>query len=313
LKRAIVIGANGQDGHFLVKHLLRRGYKVVGLGRQAESRWDHGTEVYEYRHVDLRVDGALMFALEQVQPEIIFHVAAVHTSAGGKYEEIFSEVLKVNTGSVHSVLEYLRKKGNGQLLYASSGKVFGKEPPERIDEDTQTKNDCLYSLSKNTSSNIVNYYRKHHEVTASIVYPFNHESEFRPRDFFIPIVIDSLATALREPGFTREVKTLDFYCDWGSAEEFMAIMIDIGEKAPGQDFVLGTGSCTYGRNLVESLFHEHGLDYRDVLITTGRDPSIAPRPYHVDTMRLNNHVHRVPERNILFLCREILMTKYQIG
>ena len=203
---------------------------------------------------------------------------------GGNYEEIFSEVLNVNTGSVHSALEYLRKKGSGQLLYASSGKVFGKEPPERIDENTLTKNDCLYSLSKNISSNIVNYYRKHHGVTASIVYPFNHESELRPHDFFIPIVLDSLATALmRVPGLTREVKTLDFYCDWGSAEEYMDIMIDIAEKAPIQDFVLGTGSCTYGRNMVESLFHEHGLDYREVLITSGRDPAMTPRPYHIDT------------------------------
>ena len=96
MQKAIVIGANGQDGTFLVRHLLQKKYRVLGIGRKRESRWDIESPFFSYYHVDLRDTNILSKPLTRFQPDLIFHVAAVHSSAGGIYEPLFADMLKVN-------------------------------------------------------------------------------------------------------------------------------------------------------------------------------------------------------------------------
>lgn len=308
MKKALVIGANGQDGTFLVRHLLARKYQVIGVGRQERSRWDISSSLFSYRQVNLEVEGALSDVLAAYRPDYIFHVAAVHTSAGGSYEPVFGSVLKVNVASVHDVLEYLRDNSESRFCYASSAKVFGSPLPAKIDESTPTANQCLYSISKNTAYHLIDYYRQNHGVSASVLYLFNHESELRPDGFFIPKVLGVLASAMKDSSFASEVNTLDFYCDWGSAEEYMDIMIDVLEKTPTEEYVLARGECTYARDFVASLFARYGLDYGNHFRQAISQVQPA-KPYKVDTGKLNRMIGRVPLVTIEELCVEILEKK----
>lgn len=310
MRKALVIGANGQDGSFLVRHLLARKYQVVGIGRQLHSRWNISSALFSYRQVDLEAEGQLSDVLEAYKPDCIFHVAAVHTSAGGSYEPMFDSVLKVNVASVHTVLEYLRSNPGGRFSYASSAKVFGSPQPARIDESTPIANQCLYSISKNTAYHLIDYYRQNHGVNASVLYLFNHESELRPAGFFIPKVLGVLANSLKDNSFASMVNTLDFYCDWGSAEEYMDIMIDVLERAPSEDFVLAKGECTYAMDLVAGLFSRYGLDYKSHFQQTTSQAQPA-NPYKVDIGKLNRTIGRVPLVTIEELCVRILNSVQQ--
>lgn len=306
--KAMVIGANGQDGIFLVRHLLSRKYQVMGIGRQAISRWNIPSALFSYRQIDLEGERALPDVLAAYRPDLIFHVAAVHTSAGGHYEPVFGSVLKVNVASVHAVLEYLRGNPGGRFCYASSAKVFGSPLPAGIDESTPIANQCLYSISKNTAYHLIDYYRKNHGVSASVLYLFNHESEFRPDGFFIPKVLEALLKSLKDGSFSAGVNTLDFYCDWGSAEEYMDIMIDVLEKTPTEDYVLAKGECTYARDFVASLFAHYGLNYSNHFRQT--IPQVQPvNPYKVNTGKLKRMIGRVPLVTIEELCVAILEDK----
>lgn len=303
--KAMVIGANGQDGTFLVRHLLRRHYEVAGIGRQQQSLWDISSSVFSYYQVDLGIEGLLSTVLSEYKPDLIFHVAAVHTSAGGQYESLYASVLKVNVASVHEVLEYMRTHSHVRLCYASSAKVFGSFLPSIVNEKTPIKNECLYSISKNNAFHLIDYYRKTHHISASVLYLFNHESELRTENFFIPKVLKILNQSLKDSDFSARVNTLDFYCDWGSAEEYMDIMIDVLEKTPREDYVLGRGECTYARKLVDELFALYELDY-----TKHIQQSVQERqplsPYNVDIRKLKQMIGRVPEITIKSLCMEIM-------
>lgn len=303
--RAMVIGANGQDGTFLVRHLLGRKYQVMGIGRQSSSRWNISSPLFTYQQADLETEGVLPDVLAAYRPDLIFHVAAVHTSAGGSYEPVFGSVLKVNVASVHAVLEYLRNNPGGRFCYASSAKVFGSPLPASIDESTPIANQCLYSISKNTAYHLIDYYRQNHGVSASVLYLFNHESELRPDGFFIPKVLGVLASAMKDSSFTAGVNTLDFYCDWGSAEEYMDIMIDVIEKTPTEDYVLARGGCTYARDFVAGLFARYGLDYGNHFRQAISQVQPA-KPYKVDIGKLNRMIGRVPLVTIEELCVEIV-------
>ncbi len=307
--RAMVIGANGQDGSFLVSHLLEKKYQVLGVGRQPHSRMELNTSSYTYHQVNLETDGELSHALEAFKPHLIFHVAATHTSAGGIYEPIFGSVLKVNVASVYAILEYQRVHPGSRLCYASSAKVFGSPLPDSINENTPIKNDCLYSVSKNTAYHLIDYYRKRHGVIASVLYLFNHESELRPDSFFIPKVLQALVDSVNDRDHVTEVYTLDFLCDWGSAEEYMDLMIDILEKTVSEDFVLAKGECINARVLVANLFAEYGLDYsrhfRELMTSSNE-----LRAYKVELEKLNTKIGRVPIVSIDEVCRNILRKKY---
>ncbi len=310
MARALVVGANGQDGTFLVRHLLAKGHQVAGIGRQDRSRWDIASASFSYHRVDLNQVDALAAVLELVEPDLVFHVAAVHTSAGGGYEAVFDSVLRVNVASVHAILEYMRGHGHGRLCYASSAKVFGTPLPAVIDESTALQSQCLYSTSKNAAFHLIEFYRRTHAVDASVVYLFNHESELRPADFFIPKLAAAVALALADRRHVSELNTLDFHCDWGSAEEYMGIVVEILERGGSDDFVLARGESVYARELARRLFAQFGLDHEMHVREIGPVSGSGQQPYRVDLSKLQAKIHRAPRIDIETVCNEILRKNF---
>jgi GDPmannose 4,6-dehydratase len=132
---------------------------------------------------------------------------------------------------------------------------------------------------------------------ASLVYFFNHESALRPPEFFFPKLIACLVGAIRGQAEPTTFGTLDFCRDWGSAEEYMDLAVDMLEKAPGEDFVLATGRCTQARELVRKLFAEYGLDYR-LFIREQATAGAPSEPYVASTAKLRDLVGRTPQVGI---------------
>lgn len=307
--RALVLGVNGQDGGFLAEHLIRRGFYILGVGQQADSSYVEPCEQFEYKSLDLRNSGALLLLLRESSPDVVFHVAAVHGSAGTPYEMLWQDMMAVNMGSVQVVLEYLRTEAPGSsLVYASSGKVFGPEYPREIVESSAKRGTCLYTISKMGAQSLIDYYRNRHKVRVSSLFLFNHESYRRPKGFFIPTVVEILKNALSDSSYQASVNTLQFYCDWGSAEEYMDIAIDISERAVGEDFVLGSGVARWAESFVEDLFLSHGLDYRKHVVERQVSTAIQqpPSSYRVETGKLAALLGRAPEEDILHVCEQIL-------
>lgn len=310
MRKAVVIGSNGQDGTFLVKHLLDKNYAVLGIGRQDATSCAVPNARFTYIQSDLTIDHALLEPLRAFEPEIIFHVAAVHTSAGGEYESVFEQMLKVNVGSVHTILEYLRAHRSASFMYASSAKVFGVPLPAIINADTPKLDQCLYSITKNAAKHLIDYYQKQYDLKTSVVYLFNHESELRPDNFFIPKVLDCLAKSIRDAKHMSEVYTLDFFCDWGSAEEYMEIVIEMLERFPGESYVLGSGTCSSAAQLVKRLFLDYGLNYQEHFLQKKAASGSPEQPYLVDVSKLSGCLNRVPHVSIYEVCKTMLASRY---
>jgi len=308
--RALVLGINGQDGSFLAEHLIRRGYQVTGIGRQEYSLSVKSSEFFDYRCLDLRDTSALELLLSECTPDVIFHMAAVHGSDGTSYEKMWPDMLAVNMGSVQVVLEYLRTEAKDSIfVYASSGKVFGPEYPQSITETSSKSSSCLYTITKMGAQGLIDYYRDRYKVRASTLFLFNHESYRRSKEYFIPIVVELLRKSLSDAAFQGEVKTLKFCCDWGSAEEYMDIAVDVAEKAAGEDFILGTGTTWWAESFVETLFLQHGLDYRKHIIERQNGDaalSHSSLSFHVDIAKLRALVGRIPEIDLVQVCERIL-------
>jgi GDPmannose 4,6-dehydratase len=302
---ALVLGVNGQDGSYLAEHLLARGRRVTGVGRQPESRHVPPQPRFQYVSLDLTDLDDLERLLAERRPGSIFHFAAVHGASGFAYEPVWRDLQLVNVAVTHCVLEHLRaRKGEGHLLFPSSAKVFGSAPPARISEETPRVSDCLYTITKNAGHELVRYYRTRHGVRATVVVLFNHESPRRPSDFLVPTLVRAVAEALSGAGAHLEIRTDDFHCNWGDAREYMEVCVDLAEAGVEDDVIVAHERTWYGRDFVHELFARYGLSCEDHV--TARHRGERSPSFEVDTGRLEKTLGRRPTRGILEVCDDIL-------
>jgi GDPmannose 4,6-dehydratase len=305
---ALVLGVNGQDGSYAAEALLRRGYSVVGVGKQPTSRYV-AHEAFRYLQLDLQDRDALFSLLVVEQPEVAFHLAAIHGAAGFQYEPMFHTAMAVNVTAVHTLLEYARRERPSlRIVYANSAKIFPAPWVGEIDEQTAIRPTCLYSIGKVAALELIRHYRAQHGIAAANLILFNHESPRRSPDYFLPIVAAGLMRALRDPSHTFEVKTLDFLVDWSSAEELMDIAVDIVERAPNEDFVLASGHTSHARQVVLEWFARSGLDYSRH-VRESLPPQSLQAPYRVVLDRLQKRIGRVPVRTVQSIVDALLQPR----
>jgi len=275
---------------------------VIGVGLEPEPRFSYDASRFQYVSLDLGGKSAdLRTLLADTHPQRVFHVAAVHASAqSAQYEPVFEAMLAVNVRSVYTVLEHLRTSDLvARFIYASSSKVFGSPLPTVIDEKSPRSSTCLYSTAKNAAGDLIRYYRSTHGARASQLYLFNHESELRAPGFFIPKLVGCLRAAERREPHSEHFHTLDFYCDWGSADEYMGLMIDVLECAAGEDFVLATGRTVHARALVEQLFAKRGASMHDYVIEDTRSTNVSEYAVNIGKLRSVGLWPRIPIEQLI--------------
>ncbi len=298
---ALVLGGNGQDGGYLAEALLARGERVLSLARQPGSRWVAPGAGFTYQALDLTDRAALAAVLRRHRPARIFHLAAVNGSAGYSYEAGWQEALAVNVASVHTCLEHIRTAApDTRLFYASSLKAFGDPPPAVVAEATPRRSTCLYGITKNAGTDLVRHYRAKHGVWASVGYFCNHDSPRRPDSFFIPRLINHLLGQLPGHQPSPPVASLDFWCDWGSAQEFMQLAADLMDAAAPGDAVFASGHPVHAAALAAELAADLGLPAPD-------SPRSEPAPpFRADLSGLLAMAGRLPQLDGFAVARWML-------
>jgi GDPmannose 4,6-dehydratase len=306
-RTALILGVNGQDGSYLAECLIKSGWSVIGVGRQSILR----TEIIElpikYFKLDLSNIGNYEELLMVVKPDVIFHTAAVHGSSGFEYESIWKDSHMVNTLSLHATLEYIRKlKISPQVVYFGSSKMFGNIDGHKIDESSCKHSTCIYSITKNSSASLINYYRKQYDITASIIWLFNHDSLRRNVSYFLPKIVNILRQSISNSSYKEEVVTLDFWCDWGYAKEYMELLVGHYDEIIGHDFVLATGETVWAKTMVRDLFINHGLDFNNHIITQKSNPKKHESYWEVDISKFKNITGSAPNISNIDVCKKIL-------
>jgi GDPmannose 4,6-dehydratase len=311
-KKCLVLGVNGQDGSYAAERLLSKGYIVSGVGRQFASKWVSDRSDFSYFPLDLTNVTAFEDFLMRDRPDRIFHLAATHGSAGFSYEDNWAAAHLVNTMVTNAALEYLRRDNkDGLLVYLSSSKAFGVALPAFITEETPRNSTCIYSTTKNASTDLIRYYRQRHGLNASVIWTFNHDSPRRHGSFFIPQIVKILANSLMDPGYRGTIGSLKFWCDWGHAEEFMAILVEISEAARSDDYVLGTGLTVWAEDVVVELFSRYGLVAKNhVFERETSEAAFRSEPWKVDISHLQKQRGLKPTRSVQDVCDDILRLKY---
>src|SRR5580692_1351747 len=295
-RRALITGITGQDGSYLAEHLADLGYEIWGLIRgQANPRIQQlRQQVKDVRLVrgDLLDQGSLINAVERVQPDEVYNLAAIsYVPMSWQQAELTGEVSGIGVLRMLEAIRVLsgisasRSPGGGQIRFyqASSSEMFGQVRESPQTEQTPFHPRSPYGVAKAYGHHLTQNYRESYGMFAVSGILFNHESPRRGAEFVTRKV--SLGVAKIKLGYERQLRlgNLGASRDWGFAGDFVRAMHLMLRRDEPADYVVGTGVTHGVGELVELAFKVVGLDWHDHVVT---DAAFI-RPAEVDRLCAN--------------------------
>jgi len=264
-KIALVTGITGQDGAYLAKLLLEKGYKVFGAHRRTASLnlW-RLEELGVAGEVDLVPIDLLEYSniqrtLEKVGPDEVYNLAAQSFVALSFEQPIYTG--EVDGLGVARLLEAIRTVNPDVRFYqASTSEMFGKVQTVPQNENTPFYPRSPYGAAKLYAHWVTVNYREAYNMHNSCGILFNHESPLRGLEFVTRKITASLAQIRQGRKDPIELGNLDAMRDWGFAGDYVEGMWMMLQQPKGDDYVLSTGETHSVKEFVETAASVAGFD-----------------------------------------------------
>ena len=268
MKTALICGISGQDGAYLAKSLLEKGYHVVGTSRDAlASSFSNLHRLSIFNDVELESMVLTDFrstlqTLKKTKPDEVYNLAG-QSSVGLSFQQPVEAMESICIGTLN-LLEVIRFLGSEIRLYnASSSECFGNTDSAGATEETLFRPRSPYAVAKAAAHWAVVNYRQSYRLFAANGILFNHESPLRPERFVTKKIVS--AACRIKANRQRKVRLGDLAIkrDWGWAPEYVEVMWRIMQHPTPDDFVVATGSAYSLEDFVTEAFKQLGLDWRN--------------------------------------------------
>ena len=285
-KVALITGITGQDGAYLAKFLLDKGYKVYGTFRRLST-----PNFWRLQYLDIfdkvalipadLVDAAsITEAINTSQPCEIYHLAA-QSFVGASFEQPIGAGEITGLG-VTRVLEAIREINPKIRFYqASTSELYGRGDSESQTEHTAFRPASPYAAAKLYGYWVTRIYREGYNIFACNGILFNHESPLRGLEFVTRKI--SNAAAKISLGLEKELRigNLEAKRDWGYAPEYVESMWLMLQHKEPDDYVVATNETHSVKEFSEKAFGIVGLDWKKYVKTDKR----FFRPLDIDFLR----------------------------
>ncbi len=270
-KIALITGVTGQDGAYLSRLLLEKGYTVHGMKRRSSS-FNTGRieDIYEDPHVphqrfhlhygDLTDSTNLIRIVQEVQPDEIYNLAAQsHVQVSFETPEYTANADAIGTLRLLEAIRILKMEKKTRFYQASTSELYGlvQEVPQR--ETTPFYPRSPYGVAKLYGYWIVVNYREAYGIHASNGILFNHESPLRGETFVTRKITRAAAAIALGRQDRLFLGNLDAKRDWGHAREYVYGMWLMMQQDEPDDYVLATGETTEVREFVRWAFEDAGI------------------------------------------------------
>jgi GDPmannose 4,6-dehydratase len=277
VKRALIFGVSGQDGAYLSRLLLDRGYEVHGVSRDAESQSfrrlvtlgirdrvvTHSAAARDFRELLQLIGG--------IRPDEIYNLAG-QSSVGLSFSQPVETMDSIAQATL-VMLEVIRYLNLPVRLYNSaSSECFGETPPSHAsDESTPFFPRSPYATAKAAAHWTTVNYREAYGIYACSGILFNHESPLRSERFVTRKIFAAASEIAAGTKRRLNLGRLDVSRDWGYAVEYVDAMWRMLQQDEPQDFVIATGESHTLEELTAAAFAQFNLDWHDHVDT---DPSL---------------------------------------
>ena len=264
MKKALITGITGQDGHHLTELLLSKGYEVHGLiNGQRNSRLDEFSVRFPEANLisgDLTDFSSLLQAVDQVGPDEVYNLGAISfVGLSFKQPELTANI--TGLGALR-LLEAIRKAGlekSCRFYQASSSEMFGKVRETPQTETTPFHPRSPYGVAKTFAHYTTMNYRESYGMHASTGILFNHEGEYRGHEFVTRKITSNVAKIKLGKIERFSLGDLSPKRDWGYAKEYVEAMWLMLQQNEPDDYVIATGKTHTVREFAEASLLAAGL------------------------------------------------------
>ena len=267
-RRALIVGVSGQDGAYLSKFLIDKGYDVFGTSRDLHAASFNGLK---YLGVDSLITkmkmipsdfNAVYEIISSIQPNEIYNLSG-QSSVSLSFERPLEAAQSIVLVTIN-ILESIRLIGGDIRFYnAGSGEVFGETHGRPSNEETPFHPVSPYGLAKANATAQVSLHRNVYGLYACTGTLFNHESPLRPESYVTQKVIKAayrIANGCSEKLFMGNIKISR---DWGYAPDYVQAMWAMLQLKSPEDFVIATGRTVSLEYFISQTFLYFDLDWTD--------------------------------------------------
>ncbi len=272
MKKALVLGATGQDGSYMVELLVSKKYEVHGMYRKSSvgntKNIDHlisNQKIFNKKFFlhkgDLLDPVSLNNIINEVNPSEIYNFAD-QDHVGWSYD-IPSYSFKTTALSVIEIFEIIRKK-NKKIKYFQpiSSNIFGETKKFKQNEKTLPEPNSVYALAKTTALYASKMYTKVYNLHICGAIFFNHESPKRHKDYVSKKIVQNVCEILHKKRKFIYLGNIKSKIDWGYAKEYVEFSWKIMQKKKPDFYVIGTGKNNTVEYFVKKCFDYVGLNYK---------------------------------------------------
>lgn len=274
MPRALIIGVSGQDGAYLTRFLLEKGYEVIGTSRDPTASSfanlrklgvQGRLQIVSMALNDFR---SVLEVIKKFSPDEIYNLAG-QTSVGLSFKQPVETMESIAFGTLN-ILEAIRFNVSPVRFYnAGSGECFGYTGNKPANESTPFSPRSPYAVAKTTAYGLVSNYRESYGLFACTGILFNHESPLRSKRFVTQKIIQAASYISKNLDAKLSLGNISIYRDWGWAPEYVEAMWLMLQRERPEDFVIATGKSVSLEYFIEKAFSYHGLSWKNhVLINS---------------------------------------------
>lgn len=272
MKKALICGVSGQDGAYLSRLLLDKGYEVWGTSRDAQIAGfanlaalgiKNQVKLLSMAPNDFR---SVLTALTQSEPDEIYYLAG-QSSVGLSFEQPAETLESIILGTLN-LLEGIRFLNKAIKFYhASSSECFGDHGQQAVDEETPFRPRSPYGVAKSSAHWLVANYREAYGLYACNGILFNHESPLRPERFVTKKIISTVCRIAQGSSEKLMLGRLDIVRDWGWAAEYVEAMWRMMQQEIPDDYIIATGEAHALQDFVATAFEVVGLNWQNYVVS----------------------------------------------
>jgi GDPmannose 4,6-dehydratase len=270
-KRALICGISGQDGSYLARLLLQKGYDVSGTSRDVQgSTFNNLKKLGIYEKVSLysmipEDFRSILVAFRKTNADEIYYLAG-QSSVGMSFEQPAETMQSITLGTLNVLEASKMLLKSPKIYFAGSSEQFGDTHGHPAEEGTPFKPRSPYAVSKASAFWLVENYREAYGIFACTGILFNHESPIRSERFVTQKIISAAKRIAAGSNEKLELGRLDISRDWGWSSEFVEAMWLMLQQNNADDYVISTGETNPLELFVEKAFAYFNLNWKDFVV-----------------------------------------------
>ena len=271
MKKALICGVSGQDGAYLARFLLDKGYAVCGTSRDAQMSSFHNLARLGIRDritlesVAVNDFRSVLQVIMKVQPDEVYNLSG-QSSVGLSFQQPVETLDSISVGTLN-FLEAIRFYSKPIKFYnAGSSECFGDTSGTPANESTPFRPRSPYAVAKSAAFWEVANYREAYGIFACSGILFNHESPLRHERFVTKKIVAAACRIASGRNEILKLGNISIRRDWGWAPEYIEAMWQMMQQDTPDDFVIATGESYSLEEFVAAAFSYVRLNWRDYVV-----------------------------------------------